>query len=86
MKRPEIRSKTDENLFRSIEPMKIDSDVYNALGDDFSIDETKYPLVSKWYATMKVLSEKKPMLPGQSLKPFRIYSPKLKLQGAFFKS
>lgn len=69
-----------------MEPTKIDSDVYNALGENFSVDETKYRLVSKWYSTMKMISDKKTKLPANSLKPFRIYSPKLKLQGGLFKS
>jgi hypothetical protein len=31
----------------SEEPMKIDSDVFDAMGDKFRVDETKYSLVCK---------------------------------------
>lgn len=63
------------NLFiKGENPSKIDDDVFNALGDDFNIDESKYPLVFKWYQTMKVIKSKK----SNHSFHLRIFTPKLK--------
>lgn len=66
----------------SEEPTKIDRDVFNALGEKFIIDETKYPLVAKWFNSMKLLNAKSYQ---NSLKNnFRIFTPKLKMKGGIF--
>jgi hypothetical protein len=63
------------NLFiKGENPTKTDDDVFNALGDDFIIDELKYPHVFKWYQTMKVIKSKK----NNHSFHFRIFTPKLK--------
>lgn len=64
------------NLFiKGENPTKTDDDVFNALGDDFVIDELNFPHVFKWYQTMKVIKSKKI---NHSSFHFRIFTPKLK--------
>jgi hypothetical protein len=64
--------------------MKVDCDVFEAIGEKFVIDETKYPLVSKWHSSMKVLNNK-PI--HTSIKNnFRIFTPKLKTKTGLFGS
>jgi hypothetical protein len=63
--------------------MKIDRDVFNAIGEKFTVDEIKYPLVAKWFNTMKLLNAKSYQ---NSLNNFRIFTPKLKMKGGIFHS
>jgi hypothetical protein len=66
------------------EPMKVDSDVFEAIGEKFVVDETKYPLVSQWHRSMKVIHAKS--IHASIKKNFRIFTPKLKTKSAMFGS
>lgn len=64
-------------LFSGDEPTKIDSDVFAAIGDDFDLDESKYPFVFKWHRAMKALGSKSMPIKNN----FRLFTPKLKIHG-----
>jgi hypothetical protein len=67
------------NLFiKGENPSKTDEDVFNALSDDFVIEESKFPLVFRWYQTMKVIKSKKI---NHSFH-LRIFTPKLKFMSS----
>ncbi|KAG5684775.1 hypothetical protein PVAND_013988 [Polypedilum vanderplanki] len=70
------------------QPTKIDFDVLNAIGEDFIVDDTKYPYIHKWHRAMrnfdslKIQNSQTRIQPQQS-KPshaaFRLFTPKLKI-------
>jgi hypothetical protein len=63
----------------SDEPKKVDSDVFMALGEDFIVDESKFPFVSKWFNAVKMLNSKTNTLH----KHFRLFTPKLKAKNLY---
>lgn len=63
--------------FSGDEPTKVDSDVFAAIGEDFVVDEFKYPFVYKWHRAMKLLNSKSLFKNNN----FRLFTPKLKIHG-----
>lgn len=67
--------KSMKYFFYREEPAKIDGDVFTAIGDEFEVDEVKYPLVYQWHKAMKSLSSKNIL---KDCNNFRLFTPKLK--------
>lgn len=76
-----LEDEKEYSLFiKGDQPTKVDTDVFNAIGEDFIVDDAKYPSVYKWHHAMKsvsALSTQKSQT-QQSLNVFRLYTPKLK--------
>lgn len=65
------------SFISSDQPMKIDGNVFGALGEDFEIADDKFPLVKKWFNAMRHLHAK---TSHRTLNNFRIVTPKLKFK------
>lgn len=65
-------------FYSSKEPTKTDEDVFTAIGEDFTVDESKYPYVYKWHSVMKALSSQYKFKDKNNV--FRLYTPKLKFK------
>lgn len=62
------------------QPSKVDIDVFMAIGEDFVIDDAKYPFVHKWFNAM-TRNKNSMNIHKQHSNVFRLFTPKLKIKG-----
>ncbi|KAL7030023.1 hypothetical protein ACKWTF_006483 [Chironomus riparius] len=62
------------------QPSKLDIDVFMAIGEDFIIDDVKYPFIHKWYNAMMRNKESMNVHKHRN-NIFRLFTPKLKIKG-----
>jgi hypothetical protein len=67
-------------FFCSDQPSKVDIDVFTAIGEEFIIDDAKYPFVHKWFNAM-IRNKNSMNVHKQHSNVFRLFTPKLKIKG-----